>query len=277
MKKIVLILSVLAALSLACAALGFGGADGNNSPDVAGSNNMPSENTVLEEEPAADSGLFNTESPCYNPFYPLGEGMLYTYQTYYLDLGIETPDPSDIHTYELETVEETDETVTVQLRFSDVTSEVKWQCSEEGLFSSEYAQFDVQSLGDSVQIDTVSYEGVTLPTEEAWFVGNTWNMDYEINMSYQVQGMDVASHVVGALVNEIIAIEDVTVPVGTYSEAYKVETTGTITTDTIMPGTSVSNDIDLTMTSWYVKGVGMVKQISNDISGTSVTELIATE
>jgi hypothetical protein len=85
------------------------------------------------------------------------------------------------------------------------------------------------------------------------------------------------------MTNTVTGIEAVSVPAGEFPEAVRVETTGTIGIamsigDTAQPATS----IDMSFTSWYVEGIGMVRQ---DVSGLlgegevgdSVTELISVE
>lgn len=272
MKRIVIVFSLLVLLSLACATLSGGGDGGNtagnstsNSAGVSGDSNI---------QPAVDSGPTTANPLCYNPFYPLGEGLVYTYRYTYDD---PVEGDSEIEEFTISTIDETDDTITVLMAFDEFSSEVTWNCEEGGLFSSEFAQFDFTQFGDLLDIETVSYEGITLPVEEDWYVGNTWDMNYEIFITFSIEEVEVVSHVIGQLDNEIVSIESVSVPAGTYPEAHKVETTGTITVQMDVMGTSVDTDIELDMTSWYVKGVGMVRQESTDISGTTLTELIDIE
>lgn len=283
MKRILVILSVLVFLSLACATL-TGGGNGENLAEDGVRADEPSEESGsngsndaadfedVEEMPdeSTESGSAGFSQACDNPFYPLGKGYTYTYRITYDD-GTE---PAE---YQFRTVDETEETVTVELDFDEFSSEVQWQCGEEGMFSSEYAQFDFQDFGEFVEIETVSFEGVTLPPEEEWYLGNSWEMNYEINIDYELDGAAVFSNVVGDMVYEIVAVEEVTVPAGTYPEAYVVKSTGTITFNTDLMGTGMSNEFPLELTSWYVKDIGMVKQISTDIGGTSTTELVSLE
>lgn len=283
MKKVVLGFSVLMLLSLACATLTGGGNNSatvdnpvDNSVSSTGNpNNLPpddagEDNAAVPPVEEDSSGSIGPDSACYNPFYPLEEGIVYTYQATYTNGTGATE-------YQLETVALTDDTLTVQMRLPEVTSEVKWLCGEEGLFSTEYAQFDFMEVSEILDIETVSYQGITLPAEDEWVLGNTWDMNYHINIEYMVEDVEVLSNIIGAMTYEIVAVEEVTVPAGIYPEAYRVETTGTITFDMDLMGTAVSNSMNIEMTSWYVKWVGMVRQESTDFIGTSITELITIE
>lgn len=283
MKRILVILSVLVMLSPACATLTGGGNGDNPVGDAVQVDELSEESGSnisndavgaedVEETPdeTGGGGTVGSSQGCDNLFYPLGKGYAYTYR-------ITFDDGSDPEEYQFRTLDETEETVTVELDFDEFSSEVQWQCGEEGMFSSEYAQFDFQDFGEFVEIETVSFEGVTLPPEEEWYLGNTWDMNYEINIDYELEGAALFSNVVGDMVYEIVAVEEVTVPVDTYPEAYVVKTTGTIIFNTDLMGTGMSNEFPLELTSWYVKDIGMVKQISTDIGGTSTTELVSLE
>lgn len=290
MKRIGWILLILALASLACATLTGGGDDaavnsggeGSNAPNGGGpadnDANDPRDDAAIapDDEPAPDTAGPSTATDwaCYNPFYPLGVGPVYYYRASYADpAGIGGMVDTE---YQLETLAQNDEFLTVEMRFDELTSEVTWLCDDGGMFSSGFAQFNFQFLED-IDIETVSYEGVTLPKEEEWFVGSTWDTDYEINMSYSLEGLAVESHVIGEMNNEVIAIEPVSVPAGDYSEAYVVKTTGQFIISVNLMGVETSTTIPLDMTSWYVKNVGMVKQISTDQYGTSLTELLKVE
>ncbi len=218
-----------------------------------------------------------SDSPCYNPFYPVGMGEAYTYLLSYSDPMSADPNQLETAEFQIVAVGETDSTLTVQTVFDDFSSEVDWVCGADGLFSVEFAQFTIDVLGD-IDIETLSYEGITLPVESMWNIGYAWPMNYEIVMTFSVDGVPVTSHAIGQLTYEITAIESVTVPAGTYSEAYRVETTGTITQNTEVGGSNVSMDTPLEFVSWFVKGVGMVKQDASSVeNGTNLTELIAVE
>ena len=211
-----------------------------------------------------------------NPFFPLTEGGSFSYRAAFVPDPDAVLSPEDYSYYQVLTTEVTEETITVQMVFDEVNSEVKWLCGEEGLYSSEYAQFNFTDVLDA-EIETANYSGVTLPMEDMWFIGSSWDMDFEINMAYSVEGIEIASVMIGDLTNEITGIEAVSVPAGDFAEAYVVEGSGTLSFDTNMMGSQLTMSFPVTNTTWYVRGVGMVKQLATDETGLTVTELIAYE
>lgn len=277
MKRTLVIVSLLVLLALACASLPFFGNQDNPAATPADAGEPADRGgDVSPAEPDSPSGGGEPASACDNPFYPMQADSSLSYRAAFVTNPDAVLTPEDYSYYQIRTIEKTEETITVQMVFDEVSSEVKWLCGNDGLFSSEYAQFNFTDVFDA-EIETVSFSGVTLPTEDQWFIGSTWDMDWEVNMSYEVEGIGITSVVTGDLMNEIVAVEPVSVPAGDFSEAYVVETSGNLGMDTDMMGSQLTMTIPMTMTSWYVKGVGMVKQISMDETGQTLTELVAYE
>jgi hypothetical protein len=277
MKRTLLILSLLVILALACASLPFFGNEDN--PAVSPKDPGDAANSGGDAgQPGTDSQAGGGEpaAACDNPFYPVETGSTLSYRAAFVtnpDAGLT---PEDFSYYQIVTVEKTDETITVQMLFDEVSSEVKWLCGEDGLFSSEYAQFNFTDILDA-EIETVSYSGITLPNEEQWFIGSVWDMDFEVNMAYEIEGIEISSVLTGDFANEVVAIESVSVPAGDFPEAYVLETTGSMTINSDMMGSQMTVTVPISTTSWYVKGVGMVKQVSVDETGQTLTELVAYE
>jgi hypothetical protein len=292
MKRILLISVVMTLAILACSAFS-GGNDGNTNatavntaPDsneqtadnnaVSNDNTEDEESTELENAEESEENDSMTEdtggiksdisadSACYNPFYPVSQEHIWTYQTYF-----EGEEPTE---YTIETLEVTEDTITSTMTFPEFSSTVKWHCGSDGLFSSEYAQFNFAMM-PGFDIDTVSYEGITLPKEHLWEVGYSWDTSYEISISMTVEEVAIDTVVVTAFTSEITAIEEVTVPAGTFSQAYKVDVTGNINFDMM----GVVMDIPLETASWYVKDIGMVKSVSTGEFGESGVELVSIE
>lgn len=293
-------LVVLLLAALACSALGGGGnqAAGNNNDDAAvnsnntavGDNNTAADNdssTAAANNSAANDDMtaeddgetggivssLNPDSACYNPFMPVNQEVTWTYEANY--------PAQEPFQYTIAITDVTDNTITSTTTFPEFSSEVVWNCKPEGLFSSEFAQFDfsrMPGLGDVIEvedIETVSYEGATLPAGELWEVGYSWDSSFEIVMHLSMQGTALNATASGSFTNEITAIESVTVPAGTFPHAYRVETTGTISLE--MMDTGVVTPVPVSETIWYVKDIGMVKDISLDAMGESVTVLVSFE
>jgi hypothetical protein len=290
--KLIIILAALILLSLACAALGGSNTTGstptanstgseptvNTTETDSTDGNTASESTATESGPAASitpeepdtSGSATvpseipTDSACYNAFLPINQEVVWRYFSSYTG---EAPTEFTIAITDV-----TDEGVTSTMTFPEFSSTVHWHCGPDGLFSSEFAQFTIAMM-PGTQFETLSYEGVTLPAENLWTVGYTWSSGYEIKAHLVIEGTGMSSTATATFSNRIIAIEEVTVPAGTYPDAYRVETSGTLSLN--LAGMTIDSPIETT--TWYVKNVGMVKSVSVDEAGTSSIELTAIE
>ncbi|MEZ4518009.1 MAG: hypothetical protein R3C44_14710 [Chloroflexota bacterium] len=94
----------------------------------------------------------------------------------------------------------------------------------------------------------------------------------------------IDAHQVMEMTNEIVGIESVTVPYGSFDNAIKVVSTGTLEMTTSMGDTEMpAMSIDTSNVTWYVENVGRVR--SEDLSdsfgtgdaSSTVTELISIE
>jgi len=77
------------------------------------------------------------------------------------------------------------------------------------------------------------------------------------------------------IANEIISIEPVTVPYGTYTDAIKINFKKTINQETKIEGSSMSFSAVSDISSWYVEGIGLVKEVSKSECGTTLVELLS--
>ena len=78
------------------------------------------------------------------------------------------------------------------------------------------------------------------------------------------------------LVNTVAGEEPVTVPAGTF-DAVRVDTTGTVS---VSIGGAPANAVDMSITSWYVRDTGLVRQEVGGLLGEAdaiVTELVSVE
>ena len=268
MKRTTLILIVLISASLACTTLTGGNKDNNNNGgnltrSNTDSNTPPAENEAPGEDFVIDSDL-STDSACYNAFYPVNQERVWVYQT-----SMVGEDPTE---FTIATTDVTEDSLTSTMTFPEFSSTVRWICGEDGLFSSEFAQFNFAMM-PGVDIETLSYDGVTLPDEDLWEIGYTWDSSYEINIDMNFQGIALDTVVDATFSSEISSIEEVSVSAGTYPEAYRVDMTGTIKFNMM----SASIDIPLETSTWYVRNVGMVKSDSQDLTGMTSLELISIE
>ena len=220
--------------------------------------NTPAVEETMAAEPATmeteDSSIaVDMDSNCYHPFFPITEGAFWAFQ---LSTG---------ESYTMTVTNVTDESFTLTQDFteSDLVLSVDWFCSEDGLLVGDFAQVDFlnQSGGeDGVEMtfDTISWEGETLPAEDLLEVGYEWTATYHMKGDITMAGvMSTAESTV--VINYVIAaIEEVTVPAGTFAEAYRVDSTGDIAINMDFNGATLPlTGINFGSSSWYVEGVGL--------------------
>jgi hypothetical protein len=211
--------------------------------------------------PAASSANGNGSAPvldsstqgtglCANAFFPLRSDKTWKYT---ITSGDTTSD------YSLTYKDITDKSFTAVQAFPSLTNEITWQCGENGMLSSTFANMSFASQKD-VSIDTLDVKGVTLPPEKDWSVGKTWESSYTVQVTIDNNGNKIQAQGTIAISSQIASNESVTVPAGTYADAYRVDSTGDMTIE--MMGNKTS--IPLVYSTWYVKDVGMVKSSSSD-------------
>jgi hypothetical protein len=232
----------------------------------------PEETLAAEEmaDPTAGPQALD-QSACYHPFFPVVDGASWTYDDSF-DSG-----------YTLRIEETGDDTFTMTQIMSDEETEltVDWYCSEEGLLRGTFAQVDLFSQatveeGDpEIIFETFEWEGETLPAPELMEIGYTWTSTYTLRADVNLQGFMQTMQVQVSIDHAIGAIEAVTVPAGTFPEAYRVDSTGSIEMLMIMGETSNPlSSFEFNFSTWYVKGLGMVKSGSEFSGISSATELI---
>ncbi len=216
------------------------------------------------DEPAPQAGA-ESQSPCYHPFFPVADGASWTYDD----------ESGGGYTILIEETGEDTFTMTQIMSNEDAEFTADWYCSDEGILRGSFAQVDllnqVAPEDDSVEFvfETLEWEGETLPAAELMEPGYTWTSNYalsaEINLEVFTQTMEVEV----SIDHEIGAIEEVTVPAGTFPEAYRVDSTGNI--EMVMNMGESSNPLsnfEFNFSTWYVEGVGMV-QSGSEFSGYS--------
>lgn len=262
-KKIILSTNVLVFAALLLAACG--------SPAVAESAPTAMESTAMDESMPEDSGpampadAVTSEGTgfCNNAFFPIRSDKTWNYNV--TSVG---EDADFSWTFK----DISDTSFTIVQNFPGVTNEITWDCNSDGILSSDYANMAVNADVD-VQYETLEVSGVSLPPADQWSVGKSWDTNYSVMVNINAQGFETQAGGNIQLNRTITAIESVTVPAGTYPEAYRVDSTGQMTLD-IMGNESTT---PLTYTDWYVKGVGFVRSSSTDGDLSYELELISFE
>lgn len=221
------------------------------------------------EEPA-EAAVATGE--CGNAFFPVVDGRTMTYST--------NIDVDGITEYSTTFSNVTDSSFTFTTAFGEHTFETDWQCSEAGLLSPEASRLPNQMEG--MTIEFVEAEGVTIPAEEQFQVGESWTTHYVANATITLDATTAMNTVqTHDMTHTVTAVEPISVPAGDFPEAVRVETVATIGSTIIMGDLSQQGiDIDLNYTSWYAEGVGLVRQEVEgmmDQGSAYIVELIAIE
>lgn len=215
------------------------------------------------------------EGLCANPYFPVIEGARYTYQT-------ETPAAGPT-TYSFTFSNVTPTSFDMVLGDTETALVTyTWQCLEEGLLSPSI-QFNAG--GPEMTIETVEASGITFPSPENISVGYTWTTRQVFTTTMGDMGAgEMQMYQTMEQANEIIAIEPVTTPYGSFEEAVKVQSTGTMDIVMSMSGVEMPpTTVKMSGASWYVKDVGRVRSEDlSDFFGTgeptpTISELISIE
>ncbi|WP_374689068.1 hypothetical protein [Promineifilum sp.] len=235
---------------------------------------VPTEAPTEAAEPTAETASAGNlpEGDCANEFFPVVEGRSLRYGNTVPDLG------ASEYTQTFSDVTDSSFTVTMDLGEGDALVQ-SWTCSGEGLLSPEFTQLPGGVEG--MTIEYVEAEGVSVPPADQMQPGGEWTTHYVVNATLPDTGAGAMTMTETIdLVNTVTAVEAVSVPAGDYPDAVRVETTGTIgIVMTLGDQTQPATDVAMNFTTWYVEGVGMVRQEMEGMldSGAIVTELIAVE
>jgi hypothetical protein len=237
------------------------------SPSAAQDQSAPPPVDEVMEEPTVQvaENPFNPIAlgTCYNPFNPVMEGKVWKYTI----VSGDTTSTMDISYKDVTT-----SSFTSVQQFPDISTEVQWTCGPDGLLSSQFANMSIAQVPD-LKFETVEVNGVLVPTEDKWQVGYSWNTEYVIKVSFTSGETAFEGQGNMAVTNTISAVESVTVPSGTYSDAYKVDISGNM----VMNIMGTESTLPLTYSTWYVKNVGMVKSASVDPTLAYTVELASLE
>lgn len=222
---------------------------------------------TAEPEPAFATG------ECGNVYYPVVDGRAMTYRTNATDLG------AGDYTTTFTNVTDSSFTLVTDVGEEDVFA-TDWQCSSEGLLSPEFSQMPGDM--DGLNIEFVEATGVTIPSEDKFRVGETWPTHYVANATMAVDDTTSMTMIQTIdMTNTVTTVESVSVPAGDYPEAVVIDTVATISVsmgegDETVPAMT----LEMNYKSWYVEGVGLVKQeiadfFSDSGGGAYTTELVA--
>jgi hypothetical protein len=155
-----------------------------------------------------------------------------------------------------------------------IASQTNWTCSGDGLISTDFVSTNIpmvmQGMGYDYdyEIETIEFSGIAYPANDQWFVGSQWTGSWVIESDINVENVGLVHATINATLNNTIGAEEsVTVPLATYEEAARVDSTLSLEIKIEAQGMTLPTvKEDYALTSWFVRGVGLVKQISDDIA-----------
>jgi hypothetical protein len=219
---------------------------------------------------AAIGGRLDLAGDCVNPYFPIREGTTLTYG------GPPFGESEISHSLTFSDVSENGFTVTQS--FENVTTEIRWTCSKDGLLSSQFMQFQLAQLGD-VEFESTEFTGVTLPPADRWDVGLTWTSGYSATGKMNILDVGTVNTQIEITIdNKIAAQEQIVVSAGTFPDAMRVDSTATLLIyskfgEMALPPAEIS----FPFSNWYVKNVGMVRSASSGQEIPYVTELLSVD
>jgi len=208
------------------------------------------------------------EGLCSNPYFPVKPDFFWTYFV---------NSPTETYEYTSSFYEITDSSFTEKIESLVFNADIKWLCLPDGLVQSEYSAFILEEDDQGIELTTESYDGITLPPPEKWFVGHKWDTIYKVRTTVFVEDVQMTFTGDIFIKNEIVSIESVTVPAGTFPEAVKIDSDKNMNISADMTGTSMSFDAFTDISSWYVDQTGLVKKVSKAKCGTTTVELLSIE
>ncbi len=226
---------------------------------------------VIEEETAEETEetkIIEYTGLCINQYFPVKPDALRQYHV---------KNPSDTYEYTSSFTNITDNSFVEKIESEVFNADINWLCSSDGLVQSEYSALMLEEDSQGMEFTTESYKGVTLPPSRKWSIGYKWDTEYKVLTTIIVEGEKMSFNGNIVLNNEIVAMETVTVPAGTFPEAFKVDTDKNMTVSADIAGNSMSFDAHTDISTWYSENIGLIKQVSKATCGTTTVELISVE
>jgi len=255
---------LLMASLMACNAPGAASPEATQPPEAVDNESLPVQEAPPTEAPT--SIPVETASACDNPYMPIVVGATWDYTL--------TGPVSDTYTHTVLSVES--DRFTEQDVFGvGVTRQGTWQCKDGALIALNPPSGGSSTVTtDEVQVDlqTKELSGVTLPATIK--AGDTWSQSLTLEGTQTVNGTALPAR--NQLTSNCIAtrIEPVTVAAGTF-DAMRVECQTTMNISLQMGETESATTLTLMGISWYVEGVGMVKNATVGMGLDSTTELVS--
>ena len=207
---------------------------------------------------------------CYNPYIPIKPGVVWTYE-----IQLYGQDEATKFTKTQERIDS--DTFTVTESYPGYTLDVTWKCTGDGIIQNEYAGSNTQNMPEGMEFNTIEFKGVTYPPVDEWIVGKTWGMDYTVSAKGDTESGELSYDGRVIIENKIAANESLEVPAGIYDNTLRVNSVLKLDLVYKIQGVTRDVDIELELSTWYAKDVGMVKQVSGPEDSSSTAVLLSME
>jgi len=228
--------------------------------DSAQQGNVETSKDIENEQEDQYTGL------CKNAYFPVKKDTYWKY---------EVKSPSDNYEFTSSFLDITDGSFIEKIESEVLNADINWICLPEGIVQSEYSALMLEEDDEGMEFATESYEGITIPSEDKWNVGYKWDTEYIVKTTIIVEGEKMSFDGDIIIKNEIVSLEAVTVPAGTFPESYKVDSDKSMFISADIGGITMKFDVNTDISSWYVEDTGMVKQTSKAKCGTTTVELLS--
>ena len=243
--------------------------DDTASQDVAEVQNDTEERQTAADAEESDSGPeVEYTGLCINPYFPIWPEVIWEYIVH---------SPSETYEYTSQFIDITDISFLEKIESEVFAGDVEWTCTEEGMVQSHYSAAMIEDDTQGVLFNTESYKGVSLPSPGKWSIGFKWVTEYVVNARILVEGEEMLFKGNITIDNEIMDIESVTVPAGTFPEAVKIDSKKDMTVSADLAGNAISSNAHTDISTWYSENTGMIKQVSKATCGTTTVELLSVE
>jgi hypothetical protein len=211
------------------------------------------QSTSQANQPAAPAQAVPATAPCDNAFIPVKAGAKWTYT----GTNNVTSASKEVNTI----TDVGSDTFTVSVDTGDKVSWTEtWTCTKAGLLQLQNNGGALSAMASgpdgTATVTTKSNTGITLPLNPK--PGDTWTQTTEV----EIKGSGVTVDAKSTSTYKAVGQESVTVPGGTF-DAMRID--GTVNSvATFADGKSMP--VNGTVSSWWVRGKGMVKAISSTSS-----------
>ena len=228
---------------------------------------LATETQIVSEAPTDTAVPAPEAHACDNPYMPIVPGATWNYKL--------TGPLSDTFTHSIVSVESSS-FVEQDVFAAGVTRQGTWNCENGNLIALDPpsgASANVNTENNvSVDFETKDLSGVTIPA--AISAGDTWSQALTLEGTQTINGTAFPASNQLTSDCEAIGIESVTVEAGTF-DAMRVECQTNMNISITMGDAPIQSTLDLTGTSWYAEGVGLVKTLTTGMGFDSTTELVS--